>query len=71
MTHTTDHLVVLMKRLSIETARHGDNPAMAVYLAGIRKEIASEEAFLAARGVSIYNADDVTDADLEDLLADF
>ena len=54
MTHTTDHLVALMTRLSNETARHGDNPFMYVYLNGIRKEIEAEERFLEKHGVNTY-----------------
>lgn len=57
MTYNTQHLVALMTRLSNETARHGSNPAMALYLDGIRREIKQEEAFLEARGVNTYASD--------------
>jgi hypothetical protein len=54
-----------MQRLSNETARHSDNPKMAVYLESIRREIKGEEAFLAARGINTYAADcEVSDDEL-------
>ena len=66
MTYTTDHLVSLMTRLSNETARHGNNPKMAYYLEGIRREIKGEEEFLKSNGVEVYSAPDaeVTDDEL-------
>lgn len=66
MTYNTDHLAALQTRLSHELERHGDNPNAQVYLAGIRKEIAQEEKFLADRGINTYNADDcdLSDDDL-------
>ena len=66
----TSHLIALMNRLSNETARHGNNPAMAHYLESIRKEIKDEEAFLEARGVKTYASDDETPESLDDLLAE-
>ena len=69
MTYTTSHLVALMTRLANETERHGNNPNMQVYLNGIRKEIADEERFLEARGVSVYRGDDCDISD-DDLLAE-
>jgi hypothetical protein len=61
----TSHLVALMQRLANETERHCDNPAMAVYLESIRREIKGEEAFLAARGVNTYAADvEMTDDEI-------
>jgi hypothetical protein len=68
MDYNTSHLVALMQRLANETARHSDNPAMAVYIDGIRKEIKSEEAFLAARGVNTYAAD--VEMTYEEILAE-
>lgn len=64
MTYTTSHLVALMTRLSNETARHGNNPDMQVYLEGIRKEIADEENFLEARGVNVYRGEEMTDDEI-------
>ena len=53
----TSHLAALTTRLANETARHGNNPKMAAYLDGIRREIKGEEAFLAARGINTYAND--------------
>jgi hypothetical protein len=53
----TSHLAALNTRLQNETSRHKNNPKMAIYLDGIRREISSEEAFLAARGIKTYAND--------------
>lgn len=68
MTYTTDHLIALTTRLSNETARHGGNPAMSVYLDGIRKEIAQEEKFLEKRGVKTYGGDE--EMTMDELMAE-
>lgn len=68
MQYNTDHLAALMTRLSNETLRHGNNPAMSVYLDGIRKEIKSEEEFLAKHGVETYASDE--DMTMEDIFAE-
>ena len=57
MTYNTNHLIALTSRLSNETKRHGNNPAMSVYLEGIKKEIAQEEAFLESKGVKTYGGE--------------
>lgn len=67
--YTTSHLVALMDRLSRETERHGSNPNMQVYLNSICKEIADEEAFLAARGVNTY-AGENDDMTIDDIMAE-
>lgn len=56
MAYNTDHLAALTTRLANETARHGNNPSMKVYLEGIKKEIANEEAFLESHGVETYSS---------------
>lgn len=70
MAYNTDHLVALMTRLSNETARHGKNHAMQVYLQGIRREIKQEEEFLERRGVNIYRVEEISDDDLMAALFD-
>jgi len=69
MTYNTDHLAALHTRLANETARHGNNPNMAVYLNGIRREIKGEEEFLAKHGVETYAADDC-DMTLDEIFAE-
>lgn len=68
MSYNTNHLAALMTRFSNETARHGNNPAMSVYLDGIRKEIKSEEEFLAKHGVKTYASDEIMT--MEDIFAE-
>jgi len=70
MAYNTNHLAALMARLSNETARHGDNPNMQVYLEGIRREIKSEEEFLAKHGVTTYASDDDDSMTIDDILAE-
>lgn len=71
MEYNTNHLAALHTRLINETARHGDNPNMQVYLEGIRREINGEEEFLAKHGVETYSWDYADgDMSLDDILAE-
>lgn len=70
MTYNTNHLTALHARLVNETARHGGNSDMAVYLDGIRREIKSEEEFLAKHGVETYASDDDSSMTIDDILAE-
>ena len=70
MSYNTNHLAALHTRLASETARHGSNPDMAVYLDGIRREIKGEEEFLAKHGVETYASDDDDSMTIDDILAE-
>jgi hypothetical protein len=70
MNYTTDHLAALMTRLANETARHGHNPNMQVYLEGIRREIKGEEEFLEKHGVETYAYKYGDDMSIDDILAE-
>ncbi len=70
MSYNTNHLAALNTRLANETARHENNPNMAVYLDGIRREIKGEEEFLAKNGVETYASDDDDSMTIDDILAE-
>ena len=70
MTYNTNHLAALNTRLTNETARHENNPNMAIYLDGIRREIKGEEEFLAKHGVETYASDGDDNMTIDDILAE-